>query len=340
MDHKRFISLVVEELSGQLTAAEQKELSNLLLCNKRLQAEYLLFKQYWSRKESHALQDEKSFQKVLQKIDLIERQTVYAPQRLPYRKIYLSIAASFFILIGTVFWFSYNQKSPTRKIYTGTHHRSVTLADGTKIVLNAASKLTYSNAFNEKNREVTLVGEGFFDVKKDPEHPFIIHTEQATIRVLGTTFNLKAYPKDVKTEASLLTGSLEVLLKNSKNQRIVLKPKQKLIITKSEKSVMRRSLSPVIELANISYASQRDSNVVETLWLENKLAFRNESFENIAMELERRYGVKFVFEEEEAKSLRFDAVFKQEGIDQILKALKIAAPFSYQINGNTVTIYK
>ena len=81
-------------------------------------------------------------------------------------------------------------------------------------MLNAGSTLTMAKDFNEQSREVTLEGEAFFDVSHNPGKPFIIHTTSMNVRVLGTVFNVKAYPADKLAETSLLKGSVEITLKN------------------------------------------------------------------------------------------------------------------------------
>src|SRR5690606_22571909 len=92
--------------------------------------------------------------------------------------------------------------------------KSIQLPDGTKVMLNAGSTIHIAADFNATSRQLTLVGEAFFDVVHNAEKPFIIHTGAMDIKVLGTVFNVRAYPGDKTSETSLLKGSVEVTLKN------------------------------------------------------------------------------------------------------------------------------
>ncbi len=223
-------------------------------------------------------------------------------------------------------------------------HSKVVLPDGSRVWLNAQSRLEYDKNFDQGIREVVLEGEAYFDVEKDPARPFIIHTNNADIKVLGTTFNLKSYKKDGYTEASLIEGQIEVSVHDRPDEKILMKPAEKLVIR--DRDVMPPAVakaataSPaplIIERTSISY-QPADSTVEETLWMENRLIFRNRSFESITSDLERRYGFAFHFENEAARDLRFDANFKNETILQVLEALKMANHFNYQINKDVISI--
>src|SRR5690606_4106540 len=102
----------------------------------------------------------------------------------------------------------------------------IILVDGTSIWLNGGSRLKYPKNFSMENREVYLIGEGYFEVVHNNKHSFVVHTKNADIVDLGTTFNVKAYEESKTTETTLIEGSLEVVLKNKKAKRILIKPKE------------------------------------------------------------------------------------------------------------------
>ncbi len=102
---------------------------------------------------------------------------------------------------------------------------SLVLPDGTKVWLNAGSQLDYDKNYGNKLREVSLVGEAYFDVVKNTERPFLIHTRKMDIKVLGTAFNVKCYPGEKTTETSLVRGSIEFTLKE-RQEKIMLKPNE------------------------------------------------------------------------------------------------------------------
>jgi ferric-dicitrate binding protein FerR (iron transport regulator) len=220
-------------------------------------------------------------------------------------------------------------------------HSHITLPDGSQVVLNGNSMLTYDKYFDKEIREVQLNGEAYFDVTKNPDRPFIIHTRQMDIKVLGTSFNVKSYDNDKRSETSLIRGSIEVTMKNDPAKKIILKPADKLVIVNNAAAISgpRHALTtdgPDISMKKINYLPA-DSTVIETSWVDDRLIFRDLSFSDMAVEMERKYGVAFRFTNEKVKQLRFNGNFKNETIDQILKALQMANHFSYQkINGTII----
>ena len=135
------------------------------------------------------------------------------------------------------------------------------LPDGSTVWLNAGSKLDYTKIGSTGNREVQLTGEAFFDVVKNPERPFIIHTSKIDVKVLGTKFNVKAYPEDKTVETSLVQGSVEVFVKNRPGEKYLLKPNQKLVLlnnTEADEALpkateIRSSKLPIIAIDHLTY---------------------------------------------------------------------------------------
>jgi len=224
------------------------------------------------------------------------------------------------------------------------------LPDGTKVWLNAGSSITYDSSYGKNLREVALTGEGFFDVVKNKEKPFIIHASKINIKVLGTQFNVKSYPSDHTTEASLIHGSIEVTFKDKPNNKIILKPNEKIVIDNSSNpenvvESFRRSHPekmreiPGVDVKKLTY-EYKTGTIIETSWVENKLIFQDESFEDLARQLERWYGVSIIFKNDKLKENRLTGSFKNETIRQALEALKFTFSFNYGIdNNNTVTIF-
>lgn len=235
----------------------------------------------------------------------------------------------------------------------------IQLPDGSMVWLNAGSKLTYTKDFGKKNREVMLTGEAFFDVTKNPEKPFLIQTNSINIKVLGTAFNVKAYPEDKQTETSLIRGNIEVTIKNRPNDKIFLSPSEKLVVENSSVAENKKSfinpgktnrpttaenitpalLVPKLSINKLKY-SPVDSTVAETQWINNRLVFRDESFADLAIRLERWYDVTIEINDGALEEARFNGIFQSETIVQALEALKISVPFVYEQKGNKITIHK
>jgi ferric-dicitrate binding protein FerR (iron transport regulator) len=228
---------------------------------------------------------------------------------------------------------------------------TITLADSTVITLNSGTTLKYPESFNGKTREVYLDGEAYFDVHKDHQHPFIIHTNKMNVRVLGTSFNVKSYQSEPLSETTLIRGSVQVTLNDRPSDRIILKPKEKLIVqnntfVRKRTNITADSSSPEsigkgtrYSLTNLTYFPNNDKTIVETSWVQNKLVFSDKDFTELSSQLERWYGIKIEFENNHVKQYRFTGLFEKETLPQALDALKMTEPFIYKIANSTVFIY-
>lgn len=227
--------------------------------------------------------------------------------------------------------------------------KKITLPDGSEVWLNAGSTLTTAEGFNNGNREVTLNGEAYFDVEQNAGIPFVIRTGKMNIRVLGTTFNVKAYPEDVTTEASLIQGAIEVTLTGKPGKRFVLKPSEKIVLPNREKlhaipgampeNAYRQLQKDGYTISNVT-VSPEGKMVAETAWTSNRLTFINESFAEIAQQLERKFQVEIHFSDDAIRNLRFTATFLNEDVRGTLDALQYTAtdPFTFRIDKNQIYI--
>ena len=215
------------------------------------------------------------------------------------------------------------------------------LPDSTVVWLNAGSKLTYNEHFGATNRNATLVGEAFFEVKKSTM-PFIIHANTVQIKVLGTAFNVKAYPGDPKIETSLIRGSIEVTIKNRPDNKIMLSPNEKLIVKNepAEKLLSKEGpAQPAIAFEKLHY-NKNDSTIAETAWVADRLTVREETFEELTVKMERWYDVRIEIRMEELRNKVLSVTFEDETVDQSLEALKELFQFKYEKNGNNIIIHR
>ena len=245
-----------------------------------------------------------------------------------------------------------SEKTAPSEVSTKNGSRTkIQLPDGSAVWLNSSSKLVYdNNNFGTTIREVSLVGEAYFDVVKNPAKPFVIHTAKMDIKVLGTAFNVKCYPGEKTTETSLIRGSVEVTLKD-RQEKIIMKPDEKLIINNDDVTALKintpalkqhtiaEKMNPIIQLSHLTLYP-KDSTVVETGWVENRLIFSDERLEEIAKKMERWYGVTIIIANEKLKKELLTGSFEKETIAQALNALQITTLFSYKINKDIITISK
>ena len=228
------------------------------------------------------------------------------------------------------------------------------LPDGSQVWVNSDSKLTYPEAFNGAKREVYLEGEAYFDIVKDPSHPFIVHTSGINVRVLGTAFNVKAYKAEPTIEATLVHGVIEVTKTNEPNApKVILKHHEKLIYNKlaetanlqasnpshPETNSHKNRQNPAITIAHI--ASQTpDSAFLETAWVYNRLRFEEERFDELVVKMERWFDVSISIENEKIKALKLTGSFENETIREALQELQYLVPFNYRINDRNIIITK
>ena len=199
----------------------------------------------------------------------------------------------------------------------------VALADGTLINLNAGSSLRYPNGFKaEGNREVFLTGEAYFQVSHDAKRPFLVHTDDLEIEVLGTHFNVQAYADEKNSNTVLVNGVVKVKQTANPEDAVVLKPGMQASYTQGSKS---------LEIASVNTAPY-------IAWVKGQLYFDQADFPQIARILERKFDVQIQVNNTALKKEKFTAKFKAESLEQILKSFNESYPFNYDIKQNTVVI--
>jgi ferric-dicitrate binding protein FerR (iron transport regulator) len=221
------------------------------------------------------------------------------------------------------------------------------LPDGSKVWLNAGSTLRYDSAsFQSSGRHVELSGEAYFDITHDARRPFIVQSGQVRIRVLGTVFNVRAYPEDPDVETSLIRGSVEVTLEDRPDDKYILRPHEKLVVSNGTGGAVQQIGGPDsqselrVPLVSVRRITVADSGklIHETAWVDNKLVFRSEDFSTLAARMERHFGVKIRFDNAERQSLNFTGIFTTETIGQALDAMRLVHPFDYSLDHENVFI--
>ncbi len=232
------------------------------------------------------------------------------------------------------------------KIFAAAYgeRKNFQLPDGSVVILNAGSKMHINERYGISTRDIYLEGEAFFDVKHNKALPFIVHTPAMDVKALGTAFNVKAYPGEKMTETSLVRGLVEVTLKKGENRKVLLHPNEKVQWEQpgAETGVDETAKEKKILLPQnlVQCLTKTDRNEIkEIAWTENKLVFADETFADIAILLERWYGVKIAFADEVTRNYRFTGIFEKEEIGAVLSFLKESRNFNYEIiPGNTLTV--
>jgi ferric-dicitrate binding protein FerR (iron transport regulator) len=244
----------------------------------------------------------------------------------------LRAAIVFFAVLGTaiLLWRSFipPQQKPLAETpllkdgNTATHNRQVlNLPDGSTVVLNTDSKLVYPPAFENDTRDVYLTGEAYFDVKHNPEKPFIVHTGTVTTKVLGTAFNINAYKSQDFVTVTVTRGKVEV--KRKQKLLGVLKQNEQISFNEAKDIITKRSV--------------RTDTVV--LWKNDDLYFDNITFSEAALILSNKYNVTITFKEERIRNCQFTASFKNNAtLEQVLAVLSHLNKVDCHIGADTVFI--
>jgi transmembrane sensor len=248
----------------------------------------------------------------------------------------MAIAASAIIIVAlSIFSFylynKYVSDSLVQIVSEKGQRKEFTLPDGTRVWLNADTKLSYHKQFNKQIREVNLVGEAYFSVVKDASRPFVVKTYKLSIKVLGTVFNVKSYPGENTIETTLITGLVSIQ-KNSdkssvKEAPILVKPKQKATFTVGADKML-------IESVNIDKT---------TSWRSGKLVLDNESLDGVIAKLQRWYGLKIELVGNLRQNEHYTLTVKDENIEEVLHLLQLTTPITFKVedlDGSNKRIYE
>lgn len=257
---------------------------------------------------------------------LIEKRIIKSRSKSPLIKYAGYVAA--IIIVAFLSTMIYNHtKQSTTILYVSTSYgekKEIILPDGSKVVLNNMSTISYPEKMNGKTRNVTLKGEAYFDVAKNPNKAFIVKADKVEVRVLGTKFNINAYENEENITTTLFDGSVSVSA-NSRNTN-KLKPGEQAIFSKKTEKFA------TLILANLDN---------EAAWRNNQLVFDNEKLSDILSTLSRQYNVTFNVSDKQLNQLRITARFNSsESIENALNILGKSAEFTYIKNNNNYKIIK
>jgi ferric-dicitrate binding protein FerR (iron transport regulator) len=289
------------------------------------------------------------------KADLVqEPDTGIRPIRKVRMPAFLRIAATILIAAGFTWFVSYRYYKSDRQIgqmiEVSTPFGSRThmvLPDSSEAWLNAGTTIRYDAHSFQRKRELYLEGEAFFEVKPDPKRMFVVATSDISVRVYGTSFNIKSFPEEGSIETTLIEGRIS-LARNSdmplrKQKQVYLEPNQKATFIKKEGRIAfadtmniesvqdGRTLKP----GNILIYDEVDGEQI-TSWTKGQLVIESEPLIDLSAKLARKYDIRFVFKDEAAKKIKFSGILQDESLEQVMYAMQLASPITYKIEGKVV----
>jgi len=234
-----------------------------------------------------------------------------------------------FVLGGVSFYFindrmdQRNQDQYVVYVPYGSRTR-VVLPDKSVVWLNSGSTLRYAQNFGKKSRQVSLVGEGYFEVARDAKKPFTVKMNEASVKVLGTGFNIRAYPDEQQLNVTLVHGSVQLTESSQPNKGLILKPNQIAVVDKASHQM-------TVKQANASSCCS---------WTKGEIDFDEVPFGQIVQQLERDFNVQIEVLDPRLNSSYFYGKFKNaQSIQEILEIMTCNNEFHYKIDGDKIKIY-
>ena len=196
----------------------------------------------------------------------------------------------------------------------------LTLSDGTRVWLNSETSIQYPVAFGAKERRVFVQGEAYFEVAKDAKKPFTVQFMSSSVTVLGTSFNIRAYPEEKQSQTTLAEGSVRIY---SPGSSMLLKPGEQAEV----KALSGEMVKKEVEVKTF------------TSWKDGRFVFEQEPLENIMRTLERWYDIRVIFRDEGAKRISLSGNLKRYGdFSQVMNMLQMTGDVRFELHGNDVYI--
>ena len=196
----------------------------------------------------------------------------------------------------------------------------LTLSDGTRVWLNSETSIQYPVAFGAKERRVFVQGEAYFEVAKDAKKPFTVQFMSSSVTVLGTSFNIRAYPEEKRSQTTLAEGSVRIY---SPGSSMLLKPGEQAEVSALSGEMVKQE----VEVKNF------------TSWKDGRFVFEQQPLEDIMRTLERWYDIRVIFKDEGAKRISLSENMKRYGdFSQVMKMLQMTGDVRFELHGNDVYI--
>lgn len=251
-------------------------------------------------------------------VDLSEERPV---KKLNWVTNFLKIAAVFVLLFGLWYVAAKQFTTPQNDVLTfksGSQSMEKILPDGTKIILSKNSTITYSANFEGENREINLIGEGFFDVHHDNAHPFIIHTQGTDVKVLGTSFNVRAY--NAQVQVVVKTGRVQFSKNNSR-----------VILEKGQRAEVLANVDTIIK----SEVSERKTTSQENT---QSFVFEKKSLEEVVEILSLKYDRQIILSQDKIKNCKLTASFEHENLENIITVIAETFNLKTQNQGDSIIL--
>jgi ferric-dicitrate binding protein FerR (iron transport regulator) len=320
--------LIAKYLSGNISTEERQGLLTWVDGSEENRSYFDEMIQLWAATEDYDNEFEADIEQAWQKVAgkvaekapfRIEPKTSKKKGFFLNNKMLLRVAAAALLLvIATYWWSNSNQMVVMQTAFNESIE--IELPDGSTVSLNQNSQISYPKSF--KKRNIKLSGEAFFDVARDEERPFIITSGETETRVLGTSFNVRAYPEDDKVTVTVSSGRVEFNAEDNPAQKVVLQVNEEGVFTKNQKEVAK------VEVINKNAIS----------WKTQKLSFSDTPMKNVFDDLEKHFDIKIEVKNELIWQCAFFGTFDQPKLDDVIEAMKFSMGLAFEKDGNHYTV--
>ena len=317
--------LIARYLTDELTESEHAELEAWKFRNQENMHEYNDFVAIWSKAETLKMPS------AIRQPDILN--TLYKKsEKLQARKRWMQWALQSAAVVALAVIFSslyiYLDRTQSATVHQsvyqevkaayGTQAR-VELADGTSVSLNSGSKLRFPQSFDhQQQRRVILEGEGFFTVTKNEKLPFVVETSLLDIQVLGTSFNVDAYPDNQSVLIALVEGKVKLQNNTGKENKDLMEllPNEVATLNRAERTLIKTSSPDLYKY---------------TAWVNGRIVFFEDPIQTVLKKLEKWYNVEIVISDQRLKNYKFTGTFINESLEQVLSILSLTSPMTYEI---------
>lgn len=341
--------IIVRYLLKEADAAERKYLIKWLKEDILNQHYFFAFKDLWDKSGKNINDNIKTGESWNVVKEHINKE--YNKKSTSGKTIRLLLYAATIVLLSMLGFVAYflsqrNLKTEATVKYTqieteNGNKKEITLPDGTKVWLNSGTTFIYGDNYGENYREVSLVGEAFFEVARDESKTFIVKAGELTIKVLGTSFNVNCYPENKVVETTVISGIVsienektdeesDIVILNKLEKGTYMKDQQRMLIERKTENNTPRPLA-----LNKITLNEEETNLIAS-WKDQTLSFDNETFEEMAVKLQRWFNVSITIEDSNLKNYRYKGKFENvRSIYQVLEVVKLATPITYEYNEKT-----
>lgn len=328
MGNSEIWELIAKHLADESTTEEEVELASWINSSEENRRIYDQAELAWAEKQRDSASERLArgkamvFDRIRQ--DQIQTNTSHVSPHTWWKRMSVVSRVAAALLLVTLSWYGYtriqpqDQVVPLRRVVNNGEPKKLLLPDSSTVWLNTGTEVRYANTFSGKTREIFLNGEAFFEVKRDESKPFIVHAGSLTTQVLGTSFNIRAYPKRSDIEVTVSSGKVSV----SDSTGVIGK------LVRDQQISYQKSTG--------RFTSQLVNSHNRSLWKEAELIFETKNFGEVAEILERRYHVQIQFDDNKIKNCPISARFsKEESLQQILYMLGLVTNTECVFNNKT-----